>query len=153
MSGIKQGLYHFGLSLHTPNHHYDSLVFRKLWQEQLIILLSKLHPLKSLQVIKFDDQRTYSIILFLSNTLFYELNRKPSFTPREILFVKSYNVLQILVMAHFEVSLVTESMLKNMQNEHIIARAFNSDFSVDTYLIYRTDKNSCQHYKEFRKYS
>lgn len=151
LSGIKQGLYHFALSLDTPSHHNDSLVFRKLWQERLIILLSKGHPLKSLQVIKFDDLRRYPVISFLPNTLLYELIHTPSFIPRETIFVKSYNVLQALVMTHFGVSLITESMLKNMQNEHIITRPINSDVLVDTYLIYQPDRNNYQQIANLEK--
>lgn len=151
LSGIKQGLYNFALSLHTPSHHYDSLVLKKLWQERLIILLSKEHPLKSLQVITFDDLRRHPVISFLPNTLLYEQVHTASFTPRETIFVKSYSVLQALMMAHFGVSLVTESMLKNMQNEHIITRPIDPNLLIDTYLIYQLGKNSYQQIENIEK--
>lgn len=116
-----------------------------------MVILSPPHSLESLPVIKLDDLRIYPFISFLPNTLLYELIHTPSFTPRETIFVKSYSVLQALVMAHYGISLVTESMLNNMQNEHIITRPINPDLLVDTYLIYQPDKNSYQQIKNIEK--
>ena len=55
------------------------------------------------------------------------------------------------MMAHFGVSLVTESMLKNMQNEHIITRPIDPNLLIDTYLIYQLGKNSYQQIENIEK--
>ena len=147
LSGLTQGRYHFALSLHIPSHRNDSLIFKKLWQERLIILLSKQHPLMSLQHITFDDIQKYPFISFQPDTLLHELIYTATFSPLETLFVKSYSVLQALVIAGFGISLVTQSMLDNMQNQHVATRAIDPDLLVDTHLIYQPNRYSHQQIK------
>ena len=135
--GLKSGQYHFALSLHKPSQESDALVFKHLWQEKLIALLSKRHPLVSLPEVSLEDIKQYPFISFQPDTLLHKVIYTTAFSPSTTVFVKSYSVLQSLVMAGYGISLVTEAMCHNMKNNHIVTRHIAPTFLVDTYLIYQ----------------
>lgn len=137
--GLKNGQYHFALSLHKPSQESGTLVFKHLWQEKLIALLSERHPLVSLPTVSLDDITQYPFISFQPDTLLHKIIYTTAFSPSITRFVQSYSVLQSLVMAGYGISLVTETMYHNMQNQHIVTRHIAPTLLVDTYLIYQQD--------------
>lgn len=142
LSGLKHGQYHLGLSFHKPTQEHKSLIFRQLWQEKLIVLLSKRHPLSAQSFISLDDINKYPFISLQPDTLLYEVIYTRTFTPPATHFVKSYSVLQSLVIAGYGISLVTESMYTHMQNKNIIIRNTAQPLLIDNYLIYQKENKS-----------
>lgn len=138
--GLKQGQYHFALSLHKPNLQDSELIFERLWQEKLVVLLSKRHPLVSFPVVSIEDIKNFPFISFQPDTLLHEVIYTTNFNPPRTFFVKSYSILQSLIMSGYGISLVTENMHKNMQSHHIVSRNMQQPLLVDTYLLYQQDQ-------------
>lgn len=150
LDGLISGKYDLGLSSIPENR--GNIVAQKLWEDQLVALLPKRHPLLELEKVSFRDLSSYTLICFHHNCTINKkiLNafKSHNLKPKHIECVKTYDLVLTLIAAGFGVALMTENVFKSMKNEHVIIRQISEDYKIGTFLLSPQTSFQCEKFQQ-----